>query len=364
MLQALAAPPIAPDDPRTAELLDDVQRAIRGVLCAPSATAVAVGGASRSGIEAALASLIEPGDSVLVGTYGHFGELLCTLAGLHGATVERFDAAWGEAIDPDAMAARVREVRPKVVAIVHADTSTGILQPLEAVGRACHETGALFVVDVVLSIGGCAVDVDGWNVDVAIGGLQKCVGGPPGMALVTLSERAQHAIAHRSRPVDSPYLDLGALIARWRAPEADSPFNLPIPMLFAAREALRMVLAEGLAERWQRHMRASRALRAGLAAMQLELFTDGAHRVPMITLVRVPAGLDESRVRARLLEEHGTEIMAAFGPLRGVVWRIGAMGTNATRPSVLSLLASLEAVLSSQGWAVPRGAAVDAAVAV
>lgn len=364
VLRALAAPPFATDDPRIPELLNDVQRTIRGVLCAPSAAALAVAGASRSGIEAALASLIEPGDAVLVGAYGHFGELLCTLAALHGTRVERFDATWGEAINPDAMVARVREARPKIVAIVHADTSTGILQPLEAIGQACRETGALFVVDVVLSIGGCVVDVDGWNIDVAIGGLQKCVGGPPGLALVTVSERAQHALARRGSPVDSPYLDLGALMASWGAPAADPLFSLPIPMLFAAREALRMVLDEGLEERWQRHLRASRALRAGLGAMQLELFTDETHRVPMITLVRVPAGVDETGVRAQLLEQHGIEIMAAFGPLRGRVWRIGAMGTNATRPSVLSVLAGVEAVLASQGLAVPRGAAVDAALRV
>ncbi|GAC1324111.1 MAG: (S)-ureidoglycine--glyoxylate transaminase [Chloroflexota bacterium] len=362
VLQALAAPTIAPDDPGTATLLRDVQTATRAVLRAPNATAVAVGGASRSGIEAALASLIEPGDHVLVGVYGHFGELLCTLAGLHGADVERFEAPWGNAIDPRTMAARIREVRPKVVAIVHADTSTGIVQPLEDIGQACRETGALLVVDVVLSIGGCKVDGDGWSIDVAIGGLQKCVGGPPGLALVTVSERAQRALAQRGQPTDSPYLDLNRLIDAWRMPDRCAEPHLPIPMLFAAREALGIVLDEGLETRWQRHSQASRALRAGLTAMQLDLFTDPAYRVPLITLVRVPAGVNEAAVRAQLLEQHGIEIMAAFGPLRGMVWRIGAMGTNAARPSVLGVLAGLEAVLAAQGLPVPRGAAVDAAL--
>jgi aspartate aminotransferase-like enzyme len=199
----------------------------------------------------------------------------------------------------------------------------------------------------VLSIGGTEVDADNWGIDVAVGGLQKCLGGPPGLALVSLSERAQRALSTRAQTV---YLDLSRRM------------EVSTSMVMAAREALRMVLEEGLDNRWRRHQRASHALRAGIQAMGLETFVTGTHAVPMITLVNVPSGTDEAGVRQQLLDEHGIEIMAAFGPLRGRVWRIGTMGTNARLQSVLAVLGGLEAVLASRGIALHRGAAVDAAL--
>jgi aspartate aminotransferase-like enzyme len=362
VLQALAAAPIASDDPACGVLLDDLAGLERAVFQTTNAGTLAVPGASRAGIEAAIASLVEPGDRVVVGVYGHFGELLCTLAALHGAQVERVEAEWGTSVDPDAVAAHLRRRSPpQVVAIVHADTSTGILQPIEAIGALCREVGSLLLVDAVLSLGGCEVDVDGWGIDAAVGGLQKCLGGPPGLAPLTYSDRAAAKLAARSAPPDSLYLDLARVAAAWR--QRDGHVALSTHMLLAAREALRMVLAEGLAARWERHRQASRGLRAGLEAMGLELFGNRAQAVPMITLVRVPEGIDEAVVRAQLLHEHGIEIMAAFGPLRGQVWRIGTMGTNARLPSVLAALSGLEAVLASRGFQLSRGAGVDAALA-
>jgi (S)-ureidoglycine-glyoxylate aminotransferase len=247
------------------------------------------------------------------------------------------------------------------VAIVHADTSTGILQPLEAIGAACREADALLLADVVLSTGGCDVDVDGWSVDVAVGGLQKCLGGPPGMALVTYSARARDALARRSSKPQTAYLDLSRLEASWlQKHNPDESAEPSTSMLMAAREALRMTLDEGLSARWDRHSQASRALRAGLRAMGLQLFGEPSCAVPMITLVEVPPGVDEAGVREQLLAEHDIEIMAAFGPLRGRVWRIGTMGTNARLPSVRAVLSGLEAVLASRGFQLSRGAAVDA----
>jgi len=365
VLQALATAPIAADDPALGGLLNDVSALGRVLFKTTNLDTLAVMGASRSGIEAVLASLIQPGDRVLVGVFGHFGELLCALAARHGAQVERVDAEWGRPVDVDEIVARVRRDPPRLVAIVHADTSTGILQPVAAIGAACRDVGALLMIDAVLSLGGCEVDVDGWAVDAAIGGLQKCLGGPPGLALVTLSKRASELLHERTRPIDSAYLDLARLTQQWR--ECDSQTGGPelsTSMLAAAREALRIVLAEGLQPRWQRHAAASRALRAGLRAMGLEFFGALDSRVPMITLVQVPDGIDEPGVRAQLLDEHGIEIMAAFGPLRGRVWRIGTMGTNARVPSVTAVLAGLEAVLASRGFALARGAGVDAALAV
>jgi (S)-ureidoglycine-glyoxylate aminotransferase len=361
----MGAAPIAPDDPAYAALLDDVSALERAVFQTSNACTLAVPGASRAGIEALIASLIQPGERVLVGVYGHFGELLCSLAARHGAVVERVEAVeWGSPVRPEDVVARVRQNRPKLVAIVHADTSTGILQPLDPIGAACRETGSLFVVDAVLSLGGCQFDVDAWCIDAAIGGMQKCLGGPPGLAPVTCSERALAARAGRSGLPYSAYLDLARLAALWIGRQGLETAAMPTAMLLAAREALRIVLDEGLQARWERHHCASRALRAGLEAMGLELFGDPAYKVPMITLVRVPGGVDEAGVRDQMLRQHGIEIMAAFGPLRGRVWRIGTLGTNACLPSVLSVLGGLEAVLASRGVRLPRGAGVDAALAV
>ncbi len=364
VLQAMAAAPIGPDDPAYAALRDDVTGLAQAVFQTANACTLAVPGASRAGIEAVMSSLVEPGDRVLVGSYGHFGELLCALAERHGAKVERVEAsAWGRTVLPENIVASVHRNPPKLVAIVHADTSTGILQPLQEVGDACRETGALFVVDAVLSLGGCQLDVDGWSVAAAIAGLQKCLGGPPGLAPVTCSRRVVEARARRSTLPHSAYLDLARLQALWSGKPSIETVAMSTAMLFAAREALRIVVDEGLDARWRRHRQASNALRAGLEAMGLELFGDPAHKVPMITLVQVPDGIDEAGVRAQLLEQHGIEIMAAFGPLRGRVWRIGTMGTNARLPSVLQVLAGLEAVLATRGLPLSRGAGVDAALA-
>jgi (S)-ureidoglycine---glyoxylate transaminase len=364
VLQAMSAAPIAPDDPAFLSLLDDISALGRAVFQTAHASTLAVPGASRSGIEAVLASLIEPGDRVLVAVYGHFGELLHTLATRHGAHVERVEAPqWGQPVDVDQILDAIRLRQPKIVAIVHADTSTGILQPLAPIGAVCREAGSLLVVDAVLSLGGCAVEVDNWCLDAAIGGLQKCLGGPPGLAPLTYSERVQQVLARRTTPTHSAYLDLRRIGSAWRRPRALNTSAMSSSMLLAAREALRLVLDEGLSERWQRHREASVSLRAGSDAMGLDLFGEAAYRVPMITLVGVPAGIDEGGVRRQLLDQHGIEIMAAFGPLRGLVWRIGTMGTNARLPSVLAVLAGLEAVLASRGFQVVRGAAIDAALA-
>ena len=360
VLRAMALPPLPSDHPECAALLDDLTCDLRKLFCASSAIALVVPGASRSGIEAILNSLVEPGDRVLVAVYGHFGELLCTLASRHGADVERIDAEWGHIVDPAAVSVALRKTRPKLVAVVHADTSTGMLQPLDEIGRACRDTGSLLVVDAVLSIGGCEVNVDVWGLDAVVGGMQKCLGGPPGLAPLVYSTRAAEAMAARTTPAYSRYLDLRRLHEAWQRPGES---EMATPMLYALREALRRVDDEGSSARWQRHAQAAASLRAGLQAMGLELFGDRRHAVPMITLVRVPDGVDEAALRSQILDEHGVEIMAAFGPLRGKVWRIGTMGTNATLASVLQVLAALEAVLSRRGLSLPRGAGVDAALA-
>jgi (S)-ureidoglycine---glyoxylate transaminase len=351
VLRALAAPPLAADDPVFETFVDDLGARLRRVFGAGNARALVVPGASRAGVEAVLASVVEPGDRVTVGAYGHFGELLCSLVERHGGALRRIDAAWGEAIDPDRVAAELRRAPPKVFAVVHADTSTGILQPLEEIGRVCREVGTLLVVDAVLSLGGCELRVAEWSIDAAMGGAQKCLGGPPGLGPVVYSDRFRRTLTARREPPHSAYLDLRRLERQPRS----------TPLLFGLREALRIVEEEGFEARWDRHRRAGGALVAGIEAMGLETFGDRARSAPMITLVRVPEGVIEAGVREQLLAEHGVEIMAAFGQLRGRVWRIGTMGTNACLPSVLQVLAALEAVLSARGLRIQRGVAVDAA---
>jgi (S)-ureidoglycine-glyoxylate aminotransferase len=299
---------------------------------------------------------------VLVGVYGHFGELLCTLAQRHGAVVERVESeAWGTCVAPKAFVARLATSQPKLAAIVHADTSTGILQPLEEIGRACRDQGVPLLLDGVLSVGGCELQADAWCLDVVVGGLQKCLGGPPGLAPIVCSERAHAALARRRGAPHSAYLDLRRLTHAWLArPPVEASTT---PMLYALAEALAIVQAEGLPARWERHRRAGAALKAGLQAMGLTLFGDEPNRAPMIAIVEVPDGVSEPGVRRQLLNEHGIEIMAAFGPLRGRVWRIGTMGTNASLPSLLALLSGLEAVLASRGVRLTHGEAARAAIA-
>jgi (S)-ureidoglycine---glyoxylate transaminase len=363
VLRALGTPPLAADDPALARLMDALSLGLRALFRTDSPCAFPVGGASRSGIEAALASLLDEGDRVLIGVYGHFGELLCTLAQRHGAVVERVESdAWGSIVQPELFISRLKAGHPpKLAAIVHADTSTGILQPLEDIGRACREQGTLLLVDAVLSVGGCEVSAEAWCLEVVVGGLQKCLGGPPGLAPIACSARARTAFGRRHGPPHSAYLDLRRLAETWLERRWLADTALSVPMLYALREALAIVQEEGLLARWERHRRAGAALKSGLEAMGLTLFADTRHRAPMITLVEVPEGVSEPGVRQQLLKEHGIEIMAAFGPLRGRVWRIGSMGYNARLECVLAVLSALESVLVSRGVRLAPGAGVAAA---
>ena len=360
VLRALGMPLIGQFDPAFTAIMDEVSELSRRVFRTANRRAFPVSGSSRSGLEAALASLIEPGDRVIVGNFGRFGDLFCEIARRYGAEVDSVEVEWGRIVEPDQIVKRLRERPTKLVAIVHADTSTGIAQPLEAIGAACREHDALLVVDAVLSLGGCQVETDAWNVDVHISGLQKCLGGPSGMAPLTYNERAEAALHARRAVPATNYLDLLQLQAYW-GPDRLNHHTAPTSMVYALREALRIIEEEGLEARWERHRRANEALVAGLEAMGLTLYGDRRYKAPMITLVNVPEGVDEAGVRQQLLEEHGIEIMAAFGAIFGRVWRIGLMGYNARLENALTVLAALETVLASRGFAVPPGAGVEAA---
>jgi (S)-ureidoglycine-glyoxylate aminotransferase len=360
VLRALATPLVGQFDPAFTRIMDEVGLLERRVFGTTNVHSFPASGASRAGIEAVLASLIEPGDRVVIANFGRFGDLLVELARRHGAEVESIDVAWGEIVDPALVEASLRRRPAEIVALVHADTSTGILQPLVDIARIARAAGALVVVDAVLSLGGCELRVDDWQLDAAIGGLQKCLGGPPGIAPLTYNDRVDARLARRQTPPPTSYLDLLQLQAYW-SPARLNHHTAPTSMVYALREALRIVDAEGLDARWARHRQAGDALAAGLRAMGLELFGDPSHKAPMVALVQVPEGVDEAAVRDRLREQHGIEIMAAFGPLQGRVWRIGTMGYNARLDTVLAVLAALERVLVDQGCRVGSGsrAALD-----
>jgi (S)-ureidoglycine-glyoxylate aminotransferase len=364
VLRAMATPLLGQFDPEFTAVMNEVTTLCRLVFQTANARAYPVSGTGRAGLEAAIVSTVEPGDRVVVGECGRFGLLLGEIARRCGAEVVAVQGEWGRILDPAAIEAALRAGRTKLVAVVHGETSTGVLQPLDDIARIAHAHGALLMADAVVTLGGCEVATDAWGVDVAVGGTQKCLSCPSGLAPVTYNARAEAVVAARRHPVQSNYLDLGQLADYW-SPSRFNHHTAPTAMVYGLREALRAVHEEGLEPRFARHRLHGDALRAGVAALGLALFGKEApeHRLPFITPVIVPDGVDELRVRRRLVEDFGIEIGAAFGPLQGRIWRIGTMGYAARRQNVLLCLAALETVLRHEGWRAPGGAGVDAALA-
>ena len=338
-----------------------------------------VNGTARAGIEACLVSLVAPGDRVLVPIFGRFGHLLHEIVGRCGAEAVTMETDWGTVFEPDALRAAVRAQRPKVVALVHGDTSTTMAQPLEEIGAICREHEALLYVDATATLGGMPFETDAWQVDAVSAGLQKCLSGPPGSSPVTFNERVAEAVAGRThieagiRPagaedaagprIRSNYFDLPMLMDYW-SPKRLNHHTESTSMLYAARECARTVLGEGLAQGFARHGLASDALRAGLEAMGLRLYGDPAHRMTNVTGVHIPEGVDGDKARAEMLDDFGIEIGTSFGPLHGKIWRIGTMGHVCRKPNILRCLSALEAVLRRNGYESTPGAGLDAALAV
>jgi (S)-ureidoglycine-glyoxylate aminotransferase len=364
VLRAMSTPLLGQFDPEFTEIMNEVMDLSRFAFQTGSARAFPVPGTGRAGLEAALTSLIEPGDRVVVAECGRFGLLLIEIAERCGAEVTAVRGEWGRLVDLEALEAALKGARTKLVAVVHGETSTGVLQPLHDVARLAHRHGALLVADCVVTLGGCEVAVDRWDVDVAIAGTQKCLSCPSGLAPVTFNARAEAVIRGRHSKVRSNYLDLGQLADYW-SPARFNHHTAPTAMVYGLREALRAVREEGLEARFARHRLHGDALRAGLDALGLTLFgkEPREHRLPFLTPVVVPDGVDELRVRRRLVDDFGVEIGAAFGPLQGKIWRIGTMGYSAQRQFVLVCLAALEHALRLEGRRVPAGAGLDAALA-
>jgi len=364
VLRAMATPLLGQFDPEFTVIMNEVMALTRFAFETANARAFPVPGTGRAGLEAAIASFVEPGERVVVGECGRFGLLLIEIAERCGADVVPVRGEWGRALAPDAFADALRGGKTRMVALIHGETSTGVLQPLAEIARLAHAHDALVMADAVVTLGGCPVETDAWGVDVMVAGTQKCLSCPSGLAPVTYNARAEAVLAARRTRVQSNYLDLGQLADYW-GPQRYNHHTAPTSMVYGLREALRAIQLEGLAPRFARHRLHGEALRAGLAALGLALF--GAEpperRLPFITPVMVPEGVDELRVRHRLVADFGIEIGAAFGPLQGRIWRIGTMGYSARRENILLCLAALESVLRREGWEVDAGAGVDAALA-
>jgi alanine-glyoxylate transaminase/serine-glyoxylate transaminase/serine-pyruvate transaminase len=309
-------------------------------------------GTGSAGMETCLVNIIEPGDRVLVGVHGVFGQRMAEVARRAGADVVAVESPWGRALDIDRMRAAAQGGKFKLLCVVHAETSTGALTPLAPFRELSDQLGALLLVDAVTSLGGLPVEVDRHGVDLIYSGTQKCLSCPPGLSPISLSTRAHQSLLARKTPVQSWYLDL-TLIAKYWGGERLYHHTAPINMLYGLHEALRLVLAEGLDTRHARHLKHSQALAAGLAALGLELPVPAAERLPPLTLVRIPEGVDDLCTRRELLDSYGVEIGGGLGIFKGNAWRIGLMGQSSSRRHVMLCLAALADVLRRQGHRAP-----------
>ncbi len=379
VLRAMSMPLLGQFDPVFTEYMNEVMVLYRQVYQTNNRWTLLVDGTARAGIEAVLTSLISPGDRVLVPVFGRFGHLLCEISRRCHAEVEFIETEWGTVFDPGRIEDALRRCRPKLVALVHGDTSTTMAQPLDEIGALCRRHGVLTFVDATATLSGIDLKVDAWQIDAVSAGLQKCLSGPPGSAPITFNERVEDCVLRRKHveqgirpqhfePGDGPiiqsnYFDLPMLMDYWSEDRLNHHTEAA-SMLYAARECARLALAEGLEARFRRHRQAGAALSAGLAAMGLELFGDPAHKMPHVTGVYIPAGIEGEAVRASMLEDFGIEIGTSFGPLHGRIWRIGTMGYTCRKQNVLTCLAALEATLRRRGLDVPAGRGVDAALDV
>ncbi|HEY7063021.1 MAG TPA: alanine--glyoxylate aminotransferase family protein [Chloroflexota bacterium] len=362
VLRALALPPLGPLDPIFTPVLDEVQALARHAFRTRNLRTFPVLGTARAGLDALLAGLIEDGDRVVVVVHGPYGVRLAETARRYGAVVDSVEAPWGSVVEPDALTASLRRAPTRLVAAVQADPATGAVQPLAPLAAVARAHDALFLADATLSLGGCELDIDAWEIDACAGGLGACLAGPVGLAPLTYSEAVEAALLGRTTPPRAGVLDLVALQDYW-SPDRRPSHAPPSGLIYALREALRLVHAEGLERRWKRHRRVGDALVAGLQAMGLRPFGEARHRAPMLAVVHAPEGIVEARVRQQLLLDYGTEISGGLGALYGRVWRIGALGYNARIENVLTLLAALEQILGAHGHPVAPRAGPDAAQA-
>jgi alanine-glyoxylate transaminase/serine-glyoxylate transaminase/serine-pyruvate transaminase len=360
VLAALAQPTVGHLDPYYLRLMDELQSMLREVFRTKNRMTMAISGTGSAGQETTVLNLVEPGDRVLVCINGVFGIRLADMAERAGGEVSKIERPWGEVFEVAEVKDALAKFKPKVVAIVMAETSTGAWQPIEEIAAAVRDTGAYLIVDTVTALGGIPVEVDKWQIDAVYSGTQKCLGCPPGLAPVTFNDRALDKIMKRKEKVRSWYLDV-SLIANYWGGERVYHHTAPINMTYALHEALRLLLEEGLDASFARHRKNYQALRAGLARLGMEYATQSGRELPQLSAVRIPNGVDDATVRKALLERFGIEIGAGLGAFKGKVWRIGLMGYSSSQPNVLVLLAALEQLLAEQGHKFEHGASIAAA---
>ena len=376
VLRAMSAQLVGQYDPAMTGYMAETQELYREVFQTSNDATLLVDGTSRAGIEAAFVSLIEPGDKVLVPIFGRFGHLLREIAERSGAEVHVLEREWGTVFPPSEIEAALASVKPKLLAIVHGDTATTVKQPLDELGALARKYGALLYTDVTASLGGNTFLVDEWGIDAATAGLQKCLAGPSGSSPITLSEAAVAIIqarksieagirvegdAVRSDPIRSNYFDLAQILDYW-GPKRLNHHTEATTMLFGARECARILVEETMEAAVERHRLHGTAMVAGLVGMGLELFGDQSVRMNNVVGVRIPDGIDDAKARAAMVADYGIEIGTSFGPMTGKVWRIGTMGYNARRDTVLMTLAALEQLLRRGGVTVTPGSGVNAAL--
>ncbi len=344
VLRAMAHPLLGHLDPQFIELMKEVQELLRYVFQTQNQVTLPISGTGSAGMEAAVANLIEPGDPILVCVNGYFGERIAEMASRYGGDVYRLEKSWGDVFHPDEIEAALRKKPVKVVALVHAETSTGALTPMEGMAEVVHRHGALLLIDCVTSLGGLPVKIDEWGIDIAYSGTQKCLSCPPGLAPLTISPRARQAIHNRKTKVANWYLDL-TLIDKYWGDERTYHHTAPISMNFAIREALRLVQEEGLEARFQRHLRNSQLLWDGLEDIGLKLIVPKEYRLPTLTTVAVPEGFNETELRQRLLLEYNIEIAGGLGVFKGKALRVGLMGYSSRAENIWLLLSALSKLL-------------------
>lgn len=360
VLEALSRPTIGHLDPAFLEVLNEVRELLQYIFQTGNEMTFAVSGTGSAGMETCVVNLIEPGDSMLVCINGVFGKRMTDVTERCGADTSTVEIDWGKAFDPGQIADALEKKPAKVVGIVHAETSTGVCQPLEEISRIVHDSGALLLVDAVTSLGGMNVDVDGLEIDACYSGTQKCLSCPPGLAPVTFNDAALNVIENRKTKVRSWYLDVSMIRKYWGS-ERLYHHTAPINMNYALLEALKLVREEGLEQRWARHLANHKTLKAGLSAIGIEYVPEAGFELPMLNAVSIPAGVDDVAVRKQLLDEFNIEIGGGLGAFKGKAWRIGLMGSASTLSNVMLFLAALEKCLADQGVKFERGASIAAA---
>ncbi len=345
VLQAMAKPMIGHLDPEFLKIMENIQDLLRQVFQTKNQLTMPMSATGSAGMETCFANLVEPGDTVLVCRNGVFGMRMADVAGRCGATVETVDAPWGKIIEPDDVKKKLDSLKNvKLAAIVHAETSTGVHQPLEEISKTVHEHDALFLVDAVTSLGGVEVKVDEWNIDAIYSGTQKCLSCPPGLSPVSFNQAALKTLQNRKTKVQSWYLDLSMISQYWGS-ERVYHHTAPISMNYAIHEALSEIVEEGLEARFERHRQNSQLLREGLKELGIGYAAQEGHQLPTLNAVTIPNGADDATVRKTLLNDYGIEIGGGLGDFKGKVWRIGLMGYSSQKRNVTLLLQSLKDIL-------------------